>query len=56
MADFWWDVYHYYIENPFEKQRALHVISSLFYQNQAKQLSEEISQDLYGDHYISKCF
>lgn len=53
MADFWWDVYHYYIENPFEKQRALHVISSLFYQNQAKQLSEEISQDLYGDTILA---
>jgi ATP-dependent helicase/nuclease subunit B len=46
--DFWWDVYHYYI-NGERKQKAQKVLSSLFYTNQTKKLSIETADELYGD-------
>lgn len=46
--DFWWDVYHYYINDPW-KQKAEKVLSSLFYTNETKKLSIETADELYGD-------
>ncbi|MBM7647582.1 ATP-dependent helicase/nuclease subunit B [Bacillus ectoiniformans] len=48
MYDFWWDVYNYYVEHPVRKLKAGRVLSSLFYTNEAQQLDEPISTDLYG--------
>ncbi|WP_338472107.1 helicase-exonuclease AddAB subunit AddB [Niallia sp. XMNu-256] len=49
VADFWWDVYNWYVEGP-KKETALRVLSSLTYKNGAKRLPNELSQELYGDH------
>ncbi len=48
MFDYWWDVYNWYMAGTF-KEAAKHVLSSLHYKNQVKQLSETVSHDLYGD-------
>jgi ATP-dependent helicase/nuclease subunit B len=48
VADFWWDVYNWYMAGA-EKQTAVQVLRSLDYKNSVKRLSEETSQDLYGD-------
>ncbi len=47
--DFWWDVYDYYMKHPRWRESARKVLSSLFYENTTKQLSEQISQELYGE-------
>lgn len=47
--DFWWDVYDYYMESPQWRGIARKVLSSLFYENRTKQLSEDISKELYGE-------
>lgn len=47
--DFWWDVYDYYIKSHQWGDRARKVLSSLFYENRTKQLSESITKELYGD-------
>ena len=48
VADFWWDVYNWYVEGA-NRTSALRVLSSLHYSNAVKQLSEDLSQELYGD-------
>ncbi|MFT9597915.1 helicase-exonuclease AddAB subunit AddB [Mesobacillus sp.] len=47
--DFWWDVYDYYLKNHQWADTARKVLSSLFYENRTKQLSEEVTKELYGD-------
>jgi ATP-dependent helicase/nuclease subunit B len=47
--DFWWDVYHYYIENDEWKNAAQKVLSSLFYTNSTVQISDELTRELYGE-------
>lgn len=47
--DFWWDVYDYYMKHPRWREIARKVLSSLFYENTTQQLSEQISQELYGE-------
>lgn len=49
VADFWWDVYNWYVKGP-DGQTAQRVLSSLNYKNSAKQLTEQMSQELYGDN------
>jgi ATP-dependent helicase/nuclease subunit B len=53
MADFWWDVYNYYVTTTNWKEKATHILSSLFYQNRPKRLSEETSKSLYGDTILA---
>ena len=48
VADFWWDVYNWYVNGP-SGQTARRVLSSLTYKNTAERLSEEMSQELYGE-------
>ena len=48
ISDLWWDVYNFYINGEW-KGRAEKVFSSLFYTNQAVQLSKETADELYGD-------
>ncbi|PLR87365.1 helicase-exonuclease AddAB subunit AddB [Bacillus sp. V33-4] len=48
--DFWWDVYNYYMKSSEQKKTAYKVLSSLFYENKARQLSRNVSSGLYGDH------
>ena len=47
--DFWWDIYDYYIKDHRWADTARNVLSSLFYENRTKQLSEAVSQELYGE-------
>lgn len=49
MADFWWDVYNWAIQNPEWRDKTQTVLSSIFYQNVAKPLSQEMSKQLYGE-------
>lgn len=51
--DFWWDVYNFYATSNDWKWHSQHILSSLFYQNRANQLSEGTSRDLYGDHILA---
>ncbi|MBM7586469.1 ATP-dependent helicase/nuclease subunit B [Bacillus pakistanensis] len=51
--DIWWDVYNQYVKEPGWKEKATHILSSLFYQNRAKKLKEETSQGLYGDQILA---
>lgn len=47
--DFWWDVYDYYIKNHRWADIARKVLGSLFYENRTKQLSEDVTKELYGE-------
>lgn len=53
MYDFWFDVYNYFAQHPLRKNKAKRVLSSLFYQNKAKQLDEDVSRDLYGSDILA---
>ncbi|MGG1689880.1 helicase-exonuclease AddAB subunit AddB [Heyndrickxia ginsengihumi] len=53
IADFWWDVYNFYISQQNWKERASHAFSSLFYKNKTKKLSSATSEELYGDHILA---
>lgn len=53
MADFWWDVYNFYMTGPVRKVKAKRILSSLYYDNRTKKLSEETSKKLYGDKIIA---
>jgi ATP-dependent helicase/nuclease subunit B len=46
--DFWWDVYNYYVKGEW-KHEIKKILLSLFYTNQAKNLSTETADELYGD-------
>jgi len=48
--DIWWDVYNYFIEHPEWRNPSKKVLRSLFYKNEEKPLSKEISRKLYGEH------
>lgn len=48
IAPFWRDVYNYFHDEPKWSLQAERVLGSLFYQNQAKQLTNETSNELYG--------
>jgi len=48
LADFWWDVYNWYVTGR-DKESAVLVLSSLDYKNPVKPLSEQVTQELYGD-------
>jgi ATP-dependent helicase/nuclease subunit B len=50
MSSAWWDVYNFYVENPDWNSYSEKVLSSLFYQNEAKRLTKKTSQRLYGRH------
>ncbi len=47
--DFWWDVYNYYMESEKWRSTATKVLSSLFYENKTVHLTQQVSQELYGD-------
>lgn len=49
MSDAWWDVYNFYMTSDW-KTYSQRVLSSLFYQNDAKRLSKKTSERLYGKH------
>lgn len=53
MADYWWDVYNFYFENPLQRKKAMNVLSSLFYENKAKRLTEDTSKNLYGETILA---
>ncbi|RST75196.1 helicase-exonuclease AddAB subunit AddB [Siminovitchia acidinfaciens] len=50
IADFWWDVYNFYMSDPHWKKKAERILSSLFFRNETKQLSEDTSKQLYGEN------
>lgn len=47
--EFWWDVYNYYMSQPAISDKAKKVLSSLFYMNETKQISEDTSKELYSE-------
>lgn len=47
--DFWWDVYNHYIDSHRWADTARKVLSSLFYENRTKRLSESVAKELYGE-------
>ncbi|HEY4552362.1 MAG TPA: helicase-exonuclease AddAB subunit AddB [Bacillaceae bacterium] len=53
MADFWWDVYGFYMDAPAWKPRAERILSSLFYQNRTRKLSESTTRELYGEEILA---
>lgn len=53
IADFWWDVYHFYMQHTGWKREMKHILSSLFYQNKAEEISETISKQLYGEEILT---
>ena len=46
----WWDVYNYFINDETLREKAKHVLGSLFYKNETKKLPQQITKELYGDH------
>jgi ATP-dependent helicase/nuclease subunit B len=48
ISDLWWDVYNHYL-NGLWKEQAQKVISSLSYSNATVQLTNEVTDELYGD-------
>jgi ATP-dependent helicase/nuclease subunit B len=53
MYSIWWDVYNFYMNHQDWKRTARKILSSLFYRNEAKNLTEETSKKLYGDHILA---
>ncbi|MCM3110483.1 helicase-exonuclease AddAB subunit AddB [Lederbergia lenta] len=53
MADFWWDVYNFYMESPKWRIKTQRVLSSLFFQNETKHLTERTSKELYGNEILA---
>lgn len=53
MYSIWWDVYNFYMSHQDWKWKARRILSSLFYRNEAKNLTEETSKELYGDHILA---
>lgn len=49
VPEFWWDVYNFYMSDPLWKRKAERILSSLFFKNGTKKLSENTSKGLYGD-------
>ncbi|MDZ5470262.1 helicase-exonuclease AddAB subunit AddB [Bacillus sp. 31A1R] len=47
--DFWWDVYNHYTNSMKWKEKARRVLTSLSYVNLSKNLSENVSKELYGE-------
>lgn len=50
IAPFWWDVYNWFARHESWNKRSRPVLSSLFYKNEAKRLSQLTSLELYGQH------
>ncbi|RLQ97249.1 helicase-exonuclease AddAB subunit AddB [Falsibacillus albus] len=53
IAGFWWDVYNFYMEHPQWHSKAKHILSSLYFQNKAKPISEAASKELYGEEILA---
>lgn len=50
IKNLWWDVYNYFVNDDEMKDKSKLVLSSLYYKNKPKRLSNEITKALYGDH------
>lgn len=46
----WWDVYNYFADHDEMREKSKLVISSMFYKNKPRKLSNEVTELLYGDH------
>ncbi|MCJ8005969.1 helicase-exonuclease AddAB subunit AddB [Lederbergia wuyishanensis] len=53
IADFWWDVYNFYLEQSNHVLKAKKILSSLFYNNDTKTLSQNTSKELYGEEMLA---
>lgn len=49
----WWDVYNHIIKDESSKPAAKKVLSSLFYRNKTKKLSEDTTKQLYGENILT---
>ncbi|KUP07740.1 ATP-dependent helicase [Bacillus coahuilensis p1.1.43] len=52
VAPVWWDVYNYYMKSSHYQEKVHRILTSLFYQNRTKKLSEETSKELYGESIL----
>ncbi|MBC6316865.1 helicase-exonuclease AddAB subunit AddB [Listeria grandensis] len=50
MSSVWWDAYDFFQSNNKWRSPALRILESLFYQNKAKNISEEASTSLFGEN------
>ncbi|MBA3927868.1 helicase-exonuclease AddAB subunit AddB [Listeria rustica] len=50
MSQVWWDVYTFFQTDVEWRSRALQILESLFYQNKAKNISEEVATTLFGEN------
>ncbi|MEK3887431.1 helicase-exonuclease AddAB subunit AddB [Bacillus sp. FSL K6-3431] len=53
IADFWWDVYNFYMESPKWRIKTQRILSSLFFQNETQELTEQTSEELYGNEIVA---
>lgn len=53
MHPLWWDVYNALMDDEDMKFETSRVLSSLFYENQAKKLSSETTKQLYGESIMT---
>lgn len=48
ISTIWWDAYNWFIDQSNWREYSKRTLSSLFYKNEAKPLSKDMSQELYG--------
>ncbi|MFJ8257358.1 helicase-exonuclease AddAB subunit AddB [Peribacillus asahii] len=53
MHPLWWDVYNALMDDEYMKNETSRVLSSIFYENQAKKLSSETTKQLYGESIMT---
>ncbi|TDL35360.1 helicase-exonuclease AddAB subunit AddB [Jeotgalibacillus sp. S-D1] len=53
MADYWWDVYNFYVQHDVWKESSRRILSSLYYQNHTSPLSEATTKELYGSSILA---
>lgn len=49
ISDIWWDAYNWFVSNEKWRAKSRRVITSLFYQNEAVQLTKDTAKELYGE-------
>ncbi|MBC6310632.1 helicase-exonuclease AddAB subunit AddB [Listeria sp. FSL L7-1582] len=50
MSPVWWDAYSFFQSDEEWRSSALQILESLFYQNKAKNISEEVATSLFGEN------
>ncbi|MEW9501637.1 helicase-exonuclease AddAB subunit AddB [Jeotgalibacillus marinus] len=53
MSNIWWDVYNFYVQDDVWRESSRRILSSLFYRNNTKSLSEPTTKELYGESILA---